>query len=150
MTDLCIVPCGKEKIWKAEPLAGPTVARRVYTGRFAGTCIRYAEAFYPKSYVILSAKYGFLAPDDLIEGDYNVTFKDQSTNPISLEVLVRTAGQKRLFGYRRIVAVVGKDYLDRIESVFPGILIVTPLAGCKNMGEMIGKLKKAISSGRPL
>jgi len=34
----------------------------------------YAEHFGDR-WVILSAKYGFLNPEDTIEGTYNVTFK---------------------------------------------------------------------------
>ena len=46
-------------------------------------------------WVILSAKYGFIDPDFLIPGPYNVTFKRRATGPIDAETLrtqVRAAG----------------------------------------------------------
>ena len=150
MTPLCIVPCGKKKIWKNNPFAGPTPAINVYIGNFAGTCICYAKTFYPDSFSILSAKYGFLMPGDLIEADYNVTFKDRKTRPISNSDLIKTADLKGLLDYQHIIAVTGTDYLERIRSVFRDKTVYAPLAGCKSMGEMIRKLKKAIESGRPL
>ena len=52
---LCIVPCGKRKIWDEKPNAGPTPARKTYTGVFARTCIMYAEKFC-QDYVIPPAK----------------------------------------------------------------------------------------------
>jgi len=47
MKTLCIVPCGKAKIWDKNPKAGPTMAKQVYTGPFAKKCQEYAELYYP-------------------------------------------------------------------------------------------------------
>jgi len=70
---LCIIPCGNRKIWDKNPNAGPTRAKDVYIGPFAKKCKEYAEKFYLSSWCILSAKYGFLFPDDIVPGSYNVT-----------------------------------------------------------------------------
>ena len=96
---LCIVPCGSLKIWDKYPDAGPTKAEDAYIGPFAKTGIEYTKKFYPGSYVILSAKYGFLFPDKVIPENYNVTFKDPSTNPITIEELRRQAKEKGLMKY---------------------------------------------------
>lgn len=147
---LCVVPCGSLKIWSKNPNAGPTKARDVYVGQFAKTCIEYAEKFYPNSYVILSAKYGFLFPDELIPEDYNVTFNDPKTNPIGVEELRKQAEEKELTKYDEIVVVAGNNYVNIVKKVFAGKKIATPLKGLGGMGPMISAMKKAIREGREL
>ncbi|ANF22665.1 DUF6884 domain-containing protein [Thermococcus piezophilus] len=147
---LCVVPCGKLKIWDKNPDAGPTKAKDVYIGPFAKACIDYAERFYPRRYVILSAKYGFLFPDELIPGNYNVTFNDPKTNPIGVEELRRQAEQKGLMKYDEIVVVAGSNYVKIVRKVFAGKKIITPLKGLGGMGLMISAIKRAIEDGREL
>lgn len=147
---MCVVPCGKRKIWDVNPNAGPTKARDVYIGPFAKACIEYAERFYPNSYVILSAKYGFLFPDNVIPGPYNVTFNDPSTNPIGVEELRKQAKEKGLIKYDKIVVIAGSNYANIVREVFRDKNIVTPLSGLGGMGPMISVLKKAINEGREL
>jgi len=76
MKIICIVPCGNKKIWDVFPDAGPTPAKNAYVGGFASKCQEYARAFYPDNYFILSAKYGFLQPEEIVPNKYNVTFKN--------------------------------------------------------------------------
>ncbi len=147
---LCIVPCGSMKIWRRCPYAGPTKARDAYIGSFARTCIEYAERFYPNSYVILSAKYGFLFPDEIIPEDYNVTFNDPKTNPITVEELRKQAVEKGLMKYDEIVVVAGSNYVNIVKRVFPDKKIIAPLRGLGGMGSMISAMKKAIREGREL
>lgn len=147
---LCVVPCGDKKIWDKNPHAGPTKARDVYIGNFARTCIKYAEKFYPDSYVILSAKHGFLYPDEVIPENYNVTFKDPKSKPISVEELRKQAEEKGLMKYNEIVVVAGSDYVNVVKEVFKGKKIVAPLKGRGGMFQMIAAMKQAINSGREL
>jgi len=126
MKSLCIAPCGSKKIWSKNLKAGPAKARDVYIGPFAKKCREYAEKFYPSSWYILSAKYGFLLPDDVIPGPYNVSFNDKKTNPISLKDLARQAEQKKINKYKSVVVLGG------------------------GIGYMMGKLNDAIVSGRRL
>ena len=147
---LCIVPCGKQKIWDKDPNAGPTKARDVYIGPFAKTCIEYAEKFYPNSYVILSAKYGFLFPDEIVPENYNVTFNDPKTNPITVEELRKQAERKGLTNYDEIVVLAGSNYVEIVKKVFTGKRIITPLRGLRGMGPMMSAMKKAIREGREL
>jgi len=147
---LCVVPCGSLKVWDKNPNAGPVKARDAYIGPFAKTCIKYAEKFYPNSYVILSAKYGFLFPDEVIPENYNVTFKDPKTNPISVEKLKRQAEQKGLMKYDEIVVVAGSEYAKIVKKVFAGKKIITPLKGLGGLGPMISAMKKAIKDEREL
>jgi hypothetical protein len=144
MKTLCIIPCGKHKIWTENPNAGPTPARDVYIGSFARKCQEYASFFYPGYYVILSAKYGFLWPDDLIPGNYEVTFNNPSTHPITISEMISSAKVKDLFPYDQIVVVAGKNYVSMIRQVFPGKLIRDPLKGCSGNGYMMQRLTESI------
>jgi len=148
MKRLCVVPCGSSKIWSKNPNAGPTKARDVYIGSFARACIEYAETFYPNSFVILSAKHGFLFPDELIPENYNVTFNDPKTNPIGVDELRKQAEMKGLMKYDEIVVVAGSNYVNIVKKVFEGKKITAPLKGLGGMGQMISVMKKAIKESK--
>ena len=150
MKTLCIVSCGKKKIWDEKPDAGPTVAKYAYIGNFSKKCQEYAEKFYPKSWCILSAKYGFLFPDDIVPGHYNVSFNDKSTNPISQDELSNQIIEKELNKFDRIVVLGGRNYVNIIRAVFPQKEVHAPLIGCRGNGEMMKKLNDAIKRGVPL
>jgi len=62
-------------------------ARFVYTGTPFLINKRYAEHF-GSDWVILSAKYGFIGPDFMIPEDYNITFNDLKSNPITKRVCI--------------------------------------------------------------
>ena len=150
MKNLCIVPCGSKKIWSKNPKLGPTKARNVYIGPFAKKCREYAEKFYPSSWCILSAKYGFLLPDDVTPGPYNVSFNDRKTNPISLKNLSKQTEQKKIDKYKNVVVLGGKNYVEIAKQVFIGKTVLKPLSGCKGIGYMMKKLNDAITSGKPI
>jgi hypothetical protein len=150
MKTICIVPCGKEKIWKKYPEAGPTPAKEVYTGTFANICQKYARKFYGESYLILSAKYGFLFPFDIVPGDYNVTFTKLSTHPITIPELIRIARDKQLFQFECFVIIAGRVYSEIATQVFLEKIIEKPLASCHDMFEMIKLMNKAILTNQPL
>lgn len=150
MKTLCITPCGDKKIWSKYPDAGPTKARRVYIGQYAKTCKEYAEYFYPESWCILSAKYGFLFPEDIVPESYNVTFKKKSTNPITLEELRIQTKVKRVENFNKFVVLGGREYVKIITDLLHDKEIHRPLEGCKGMGYMIGLMRKAMKEGKPL
>lgn len=147
MKTLCIVPCGSKKIWDENPNAGPTKAEFVYIGSFAKKCREYAMKFYPSSWCILSAKYGYLFPDDIVPCSYNVSFNDKKTKPITTNELSAQAKTKGLDNYEQIVVLGGKNYVRMIMAVFPSKEIITPLSDCKGIGYMMGKLNDAIKRG---
>lgn len=140
MKSLCVISCGKRKIWDRNPTAGPTKAREVYIGSFAAKCREYAERFHPESWCILSAKYGFLSPEDIIAGPYNVSFNKRQTNPISLQKLASQVGNKRLTGYRRVVVLGGRHYVKMAKILFSSAKIEEPLRDCSGIGFMMKKL----------
>lgn len=115
--DLCIVPCGSKKIWDKNPNAGPTPAKDVYIGPLAKKCKEYARKFYPSPWCIMFAKYGFLFPDEIIEGTYNVSFNDKKTNPISVEALVEQAQEKGLSNFNAIIVLGGRNYVNMVKSL---------------------------------
>lgn len=150
MKTLCIVPCGKAKIWDKKPNAGPTPARLVYIGPFASKCREYAETFYPHDYCILSAKYGFLYPNDIVPGDYETSFNKPATHPITVTELRKIADDKKLTNYSCIMVLGGKKYVDITKQVFLDQLIEMPLHGLMGIGVMMGVLNKAIEDGIPI
>ena len=128
-------------------MLGPTPACKVYIGNYAKKCREYAEKFFPDDHVILSAKYGFLFPQEKIPGPYNVSFNVKSTKPVSIELLAGQAKEKGLTVYKRIVVVGGKNYVEVVKSAFPKCEIITPLQGCKGMIDMIQKMHGSIIYG---
>jgi len=150
MKVLCIVPCGNKKIWDRRPDIGPQKAKNVYIGPLAIKCREYAERFFPSSWVILSAKYGFLFPEDLIPAAYDVTFNERDANSITLKELRIQAKTKGLYNYEKIVALGGKNYTAVVKGVFLNKEVYTPLSDCRGIGYMICKLNDAIKKGIPL
>jgi hypothetical protein len=150
MKTLCIVPCGVKKVWDKNPDAGPTKARDAYVGPFSKKCREYADKFYPSSYCILSARHGFLFPDDIVPSPYNTSFKDKSTIPITTDELLANLKEKGLGDYENIVALGGQHYTNIVRAVFSDKEVYAPLDNCGRIGKMMGKLKKAIERGTPL
>lgn len=148
MKTLVVVPCGKSKVWKKDPNAGPTEAKNVYTGSPFKVNREYAETFSDK-WVILSAKYGFMDNDFIIPRDYNVTFNDPKTNPIAASTLKRQA-KNRFFEYDCIVALGGRTYANLVVDVFKdtGKKVITPTAGLP-IGKSLGKVKNAVRTNKP-
>lgn len=146
MKTLCIIPCGSAKIWDKNPQTGATAARDVYIGGFSKKCKEYAEKFYPSSWCILSAKYGFLLPDEIIPEQYNVSFNDKSTNPITLKELAAQAVNKGLITCDNVVVLGGKNYVRFAKKVFSAKEIIAPLSDCRGIGYMMGRLNKLIKS----
>lgn len=144
MKTLCIVPCGKAKIWSKHPTVGPAFARDVYVGPFAKKCRQYAEHFHPKSWCILSAKHGFLFPEDIIPEDYDVTFNKKKTNPISIPELKLQAESKGVWEHEKVVVLGGKEYEKMTREIFSIAAIETPLKGVGGIGKMMQKVDQLI------
>ena len=148
MYTLVVVPCGKKKIWDKKPDTGPTKAKDVYLGPTFKVYSEYPVTF-GNEWLILSAKYGFIEPNFIIPENYNVTFNDPSTNPISLEELKKQVDQK-LRKYEGVVALGSTTYASIVSKAFEhtGITVLMPTAGL-SIGYALGKVKDAIRSGKP-
>lgn len=123
------------------------MAKNVYIGCFHKMCQKYARTLYPDNWCILSAKHGFLFPNDLVDKDYNVSFNDPSAETISIRQLQEQVDSNPLMKRAEIVVVVaGSAYAEIVNRVFhKGTIIVTPLAGCSGNGVMMGVMKRAIN-----
>ena len=140
MSRLVVAQCGGKKIWKDRPEMGTVPAQEAYTSTYFKKQRAYAEQFGDE-WMILSAKYGFLKPEDNIE-DYNVTFKKKSTGPISSSELAGQIKRMKLGSYDEIVVLGGKEYLEATNKAFEGTnaKIVAPFEGLQ-----IGKRMRAIN-----
>lgn len=135
---------GRQRYGK-KPNKGATKAKFAYTGSPFKLNRRYAEHF-GYDWVILSAKYGFIDPDFEIPKDYNITFNDPKTNPISLRKLTEQA--KKNQNYDCIIALGGKTYSNIAKLVFKGKKIVAPVYGLP-IGKTMSKVKTAIETNTP-
>jgi hypothetical protein len=146
---LVVVPCGRRKIWDAHPRLGGAPARDVYVGPSFRINRQYGERF-ADTWVILSAKHGFVAPNHIIPGPYDVTFKDARTNPITVELLREQMRSEALDDFDTVVALGGKDYRSIVEAAFlpTGATVTAPFAGLP-IGKYMQAVKRATVSGQP-
>lgn len=144
MRTLVVVPCGSSKVWAKRSDAGAVPAKDAYIGGPFVMNRRYAERFGDE-WVILSAKYGFLAPDDLIPGPYEVTFKRKRTNPIGFDALRRQEGERSLGAFDVVIGLGGAEYRAAIEAAFAdkGLELRFPFAGLP-LGLSLQATKRAI------
>jgi len=148
---LVIIPCGAGKVWDSDSTRGPCRAKEAYTGSPFKVNRKYAEKFAEK-WVILSAKYGYINPDFVIPGDYNVTFKDQRTQPVSSSVLKEQVRNMNLDRYSRVIGLGGVEYRERIKaSYLPcDIKVQFPFADRGlGIGQQMNLINRAIESGDP-
>jgi len=149
---LCIATCGAKKIWSVNPNAPKHVpAKEAYVGPLARKTIEYAQTFHPGNYVILSAKYGFLLPDEKIS-DYDAYC---NKNPvITIPELKKQAAEKTVNGialkdYDKVVVIGSSCYCNWAKKVFGEKKVECPLVGLP-IGKMLQQLKTSITSRKPL
>ncbi|MGZ7134599.1 MAG: DUF6884 domain-containing protein [Methanobacterium sp.] len=143
MKEICIVVPGKKKIWD-KTLKGPVKSKEIYTGSFTRKCIEFAEEFYKNSYCILSAKYGFLDGEEVIEGPYNECFHLKDSHPISKETLQLQIKEGKMDDVDKIIVLGGKYYTEFIKDLFPLKEVFNPLTGLTGIGKMMKKLNDLI------
>lgn len=108
----------------------------------------YAEVVGDAS-VILSAKYGFLAPDDLLEGQYEVTFKRKKTNPVAVETLRRQVEERGLASFDLVIGLGGAEYRAALTEAFRDHAEVAfPFAGLA-LGYSLQATKAATAAAEP-
>ncbi len=146
---LCVVTCGKLKIWNVRRSAPSRVpAREAYVGPLARLAIKYAERFFPDSWTILSAKYGFVLPDEMIE-NYDETFRNIRITDNLVLKLRQQAEKKGLLRHDVILVIGGRAYCEVCRRVFHDRKVLTPLEG-RGLGEMIRILSRCLKTGRNL
>lgn len=150
MTQLSIIPCGRKKVWDNYEKYGPAPAKDAYIGTLHKLCRNYAEMFTDK-WVVLSAKYGFLYPDDMVSGQYDVTFNQKSDEIITIETLRRQVRDKDLEEFDKLVILTGKKYKPIINGCFTDNMKRTyPLLGYSGIGYMQRALKQAVQNNTPI
>lgn len=150
MSKLVIVSCGSKKIWDKNPYAGPTPAKDVYVSAYTNILKSYPQKF-KNDWVILSAKYGFIEPDFIIPEPYNITFKDKSAKTITIERLREQVKEKGLDKYEEIIVLGGKEYADKVRTVFSAknCSVRAPVEGLQ-IGKIMKKVNAAVKSGKEL
>ena len=149
MKRLCIIPCGKKKIWDKHSDYGPMEAKDVYISPFGKACQAYATMFF-ENWVILSAKHGFLRPNDIVLENYDLAFDSKSDKVISIEQLQKQMVDKSLLQFDEIVLLAGKKHEKVVTKLYPEEMITYPLEGCKGIGYMLQRLKEAVKEGEEI
>ncbi|QQP82289.1 hypothetical protein JI729_13430 [Bacillus sp. TK-2] len=149
MKRLCIIPCGKKKIWDKHSDYGPMEAKDVYISPFGKACQAYATMFF-ENWVILSAKHGFLRPSDIVLENYDLAFDSKSDEVISIEQLQKQMVDKSLLQFDEIVLLAGKKHKKVVTKLYPEEMITYPLEGCKGIGYMLQRLKEAMKEGEEI
>ena len=145
---LCIIPCGRTKIWDKRPEAGSTAAQDVYIGTFSKSCQAYARRFF-EEWVVLSAKHGFLRPLDVLEENYDVSFTSDRELVITKERMREQLLEKGLAGYDEVVVLGGKKYARAVQGVFSEtVRLKFPLSGYRGIGYMVQALQEAVRQNR--
>ena len=119
MTDnfVIIVGCSKRKKSYTCP------AEEMYSeSQLFSKTIKYIKNNYNCSYKILSAKYGIISPDTIIE-PYDVTIN----SPLSIDMLYKI--RSSLDSYDKVIALCGSGYVKIIRGVLPTMCIVEPMKG---------------------
>ncbi|QWH12416.1 hypothetical protein EXW38_14080 [Bacillus mycoides] len=145
MKRLCIIPCGKKKIWDKYSDYGEAEVKDVYISPFGKACQVYATEFF-ENWVILSAKHGFLRPNDIVQENYDLAFDSKSNEIISIEQLKQQMVDKDLLQFEEIVLLAGKKHKKVVTKLYPEEIITYPLEGCKGIGYMLQRLKGAVEA----
>lgn len=150
MKTLVIVPCGKAKIWDKNPEPTYVKASEVYTSTFFRLNREYACSF-GDHWIILSAKYGFIEPEKMIE-NYDVSFNSKKSTPVSTETLKEQVKILELNSFNRIIGLGGLVYRRKISESFEDyqIDIVFPFENCTGIGEMQKAIKSSINNKNQL
>jgi len=126
---LYVVNCTKKKIWDEDPTAPPYIpARFAYRGKSFLEFLKFIKPIeHTCRWLILSAKYGFIEPWHPIS-NYNVTFDDPNTGPISDETLrnqvlyqTRWPGKKPLKNFTKILVHGNQTYYQKTAKAYQGI-----------------------------
>ncbi|MGV9649802.1 DUF6884 domain-containing protein [Streptomyces sp. NPDC003554] len=133
--ELVVIPCGSSKLSRA--------ARAVdmYIGSYHRACRKAADALQPDRVLILSARYGLLGLDDVIE-PYDTSHG--TTDAITAHALLEQATARDIVFLDPVVALGGARHVSLVRSIWPHVL--APLAGAGGMGRQMARLA-AMSKG---
>lgn len=133
---LVITECTKKKLGYNSSIK--TSAKQMYQGRLFKTVRRYCEVM-GFDYVIISAKYGLLHPDDIIEGYDMVLRTKEDVKRIQPQVDEKL--RPILKNYDKIVVIAGKQYREVLKNLWDERFIVIK---SKGYGDLCSIVSKAI------
>lgn len=142
---LLVISCSERK--NKSQGAIPAIER--YTGAWYGVINKLKrESRYPLNLniVIISAKYGFLEPDDLIE-DYDLRMTEKRAKELNHGIISKFKTLLEGNHYNTIFINLGKDYLpaiDGLEDLIPRNSRIIYAKG--RLGERKSQLKEFIVS----
>ena len=110
---LVITECTKEKIGYTPSTKAP--AKQMYQGRLFKVVRKYCETM-EFDYVIISAKYGLLHPDDVIEGYEMVLRTKEDVERIRPQVEEKL--RPILKNYDKIVVIAGRQYREVLKNLW--------------------------------
>lgn len=127
--ELVVIPCGSRKLGRR------TRAADMYVGSYHRACRKAADALQPDQLLILSARYGLLDLDDVIE-PYDTAHG--AADAITDQVLPKHATLRDIVRLDPVVALGGARHVSLVRSIWPHAR--TPLAGTRGMGEQMARL----------
>ena len=139
---LVITECTKEKLAYDDSLRAP--AKKMYQGRLFKTVRNYCEAI-GFDYVIISAKYGLLFPEDPIKGYEKVLQTKEDIKKI--QPLVEEKLKPILENYEKIVVIAGEEYRKVLQNLWDERFIAVK---SKGYGDLCSIVKKATPKGKSL
>jgi len=139
---LVITGCTKEKLGYDASVKAP--AKQMYQGRLFKTVRKYCESM-GFDYVIISAKYGLIHPDETIEGYEKVLRTKDDVKRI--QPLVEEKLRPLLNNYDKIVVIAGKQYREVLENLWNEKFVA--IKG-KGYGDLCSIVSKAIPKGKTL
>jgi hypothetical protein len=139
---LVITGCTKEKLAYNDSLRVP--AKKMYHGRLFKTVRNYCEA-KGFDYVIISAKYGLILPDDIIGGYEKVLRTKEDVKNIQPQVEEKL--RPLLKNYERIIVVAGKKYREVLQNLWDDRFLAIK---SKGYGDLCSIVEKAIPKEKSL
>lgn len=127
--ELVVIPCGSRKLNR------PARAADMYIGSYHRACRKTADALRPDRILVLSAHYGLLDLDDIIE-PYDTPHG--ATGAVTAEVLLEQAARHDILLLDPVVALGGARHVSLVRSLWPHVR--TPLAGTRGMGDQMARL----------
>jgi hypothetical protein len=131
---LVITECTKEKLGYDSSVKVP--AKQMYQGRLFKAVRNYCEKM-GFDYVIISAKYGLLRPDDVIEGYEMVLKTKEDVERIRPQVEEKL--RPLLERYDKVIVIAGKQYREVIKNLWDERFIAIKSKGYGDLCSIVSK-----------
>lgn len=140
---LVITECTKEKLGYDSSVRAP--ANKMYQGRLFKTVRNYCES-RGFDYVIISAKYGLILPEEIIEG-YEMVLKTKEDIE-RIRPKVEEKLRPILKNYKKVIVIAGKQYREVLRNLWDERFIAIKSKGygdlCRIVSSAMIKEKKLL------